>query len=110
VSDGSDGPQTGPVGERAGRSAKPPVPRAMPSDPAAPGPAPDGRHRTERVPFPLPPLPPHGLPEPAPGSETGRLHLGGYPPKVPGGSRPGAAPADGTEDVSEDTGGDPDGR
>jgi hypothetical protein len=130
VGDGSDGPQTGPVGERAGRSGKPPVPRPVASDlPATPegqhrtervpfplpgpaGTAPDdgaGRHRTEQVPFPLPPLPPQGRPDPAP--ETGRLFLGEYPPRVPGSARAGsggggrdAAPASPGEDPDSDTG------
>ncbi|MFQ1001173.1 hypothetical protein [Modestobacter sp. SSW1-42] len=73
----------------------------MPSEPDAG----DGRHRTERVPFPLPPLqgdrptapPTEQLPaQPAPGAparqpaaapETGQLQLGGYPPRVPGPAR-----------------------
>jgi hypothetical protein len=107
VNDGSDGPQTGPVGERAGRSGKPPVPRPVSPDLS------DGQHRTEQVPFPLPPLPPQGVPDPAP--ETGRLFLGGYPPRVPGaaGRRPGAErhdPAPGNPGDDMDPGSDAGGR
>jgi hypothetical protein len=90
VSDRSDGPDTGPVEERAGRPDRPPVSRSLPAD--DPGVL-DGRHRTEQVPFPLPPLPPQDVPRPAP--ETGRLYLGGYPPRVPGPvRRPDTAPQD----------------
>ncbi|HEV7870936.1 MAG TPA: hypothetical protein VGO95_06735 [Modestobacter sp.] len=124
MSDRSDGPDTGPVEERAGRTGRPPVPGSLPSDqPAAPGSGwdgggpEDGRHRTEQVPFPLPPLPPPDVPQPAP--ETGRLYLGGYPPRVPGPARrPGIesrdpAPADeptGCQDPDRNTGRAPDGR
>ncbi|GAA4750349.1 hypothetical protein GCM10023328_36340 [Modestobacter marinus] len=55
----------------------------------------DGRHRTERVPFPVPGPggPPAGPPvtvqQPAARPpETGRLELGGYPPRVPRAARP----------------------
>jgi hypothetical protein len=131
VIDVSDGPHTGPAGERAGPSGKPPVPGPLPADPSAvpggedgqhrtervpfPLPAPggagpgsdggpddDGQHRTEQVPFPLPSLRPSGTPVPAPGPETGRLYLGGYPPRVPGAARPG--PADPTADEPDDDG------
>jgi hypothetical protein len=116
MSEGSDGRQTGPLGEGAGRSGKPPVPRSAASDPAAPGAEPDGQHRTERVPFPLPPLPPQELPGATSGPATGRLFLGGYPPRVPGaGPRAGtgadaAAPGDGRDDPDAETGGAYDGR
>jgi hypothetical protein len=127
----SDGPHTGPVGERAGRAGKPPVPQPVPADPpaepggedgqhrtervpfplpapggAGPGPDGDGQHRTEQVPFPLPSLRPSGTPTSAPSPETGRLYLGGYPPRVPGAARP--VPADPTagEPDDEDAGHD----
>jgi hypothetical protein len=111
MSEGADGPQTGPAGERAGRTGKPAVPRPVPSEPPA---ARDGQQRTERVPFPLPPLPPQGGSErpagsePAAGPETGRLYLGGYPPRVPGTGSPRreAAPEDpaGDDDGGRDGG------
>ena len=99
---GTDGTEDGPVEERTRRSGRPPVPAAVPSEADAG----DGQHRTERVPYPLPalqgdrPAAPRTeqLPaQPAPGSpgrqpaaapETGQLHLGGYPPRVPGPARP----------------------
>jgi hypothetical protein len=98
----ADGTETGPVEERTRRSGRPPVPTAAPSE----QPAGDGRHRTERVPFPLPPLqgedrprpvapPTEQLPvQPGPGARAGQDQPGGYPPRVPGGPRPRpAAPA-----------------
>ncbi|MCW2508015.1 MAG: hypothetical protein JWP68_1163 [Modestobacter sp.] len=114
MSDRSDGPDTGPVEERAGRPDRPPVPRSLPAD--DPGVL-DGRHRTEQVPFPLPPLPPQDVPRPAP--ETGPLDLGGYPPRVPGPvrrpdtARQDAAPEDDATarpDPDGTTGSAPDGR
>ena len=73
------------------RPAVPPV-----RHPAGPG-RDDGVHRTEAVPFPLPPLP-AGAREPAP-DETGRLQLRRYPPVPPPVRRParpdpGDTPAD----------------
>ncbi|WP_164700394.1 hypothetical protein [Modestobacter sp. KNN46-3] len=67
MSEASDGPGTGPVEERTRRSGRPPVP------PAAP---------------------PATVEQPAAPPETGRLHLGGYPPRVPGAARREAAPPD----------------
>jgi len=99
VSDRGDEPPTGPAEQRTVRSGKPPVP---PRAPAVPAPTPDGQHRTERVPYPLPALPPQGAPPPVPGPETGRLHLTAYPPRVPGAGRPAAAPAVEDEDVDHD--------
>ena len=114
-----DGTETGPVEERTRRSGRPPVPAAVPSDQAG-----DGQHRTEQVPFPLPPLRLEGQqrpgeprpaaprteqlpvqparnPGPPPAApETGQLQLGGYPPRVPGASRPRPA----TDDPAEDDG------
>ena len=98
---GTDGTETGPAEEATRRSGRPSVPAPVPSEPDAG----DGRHRTERVPFPLPPLQgdrpsaprTEQLPaQPAPGAagrqpavapETGQLQLGGYPPRVPGAAR-----------------------
>ncbi|QXG75869.1 hypothetical protein KUM42_19215 [Modestobacter sp. L9-4] len=119
----TDGTDTGPVEERTRRSGRPPVPAPVPSEQA------DGQHRTERVPFPLPPL--HGdqqpgerpaaprteqLPaQPAPGApgrqpaaapETGQLQLGGYPPRVPGASRPRPATDDPAPDGPVEDDGD----
>jgi hypothetical protein len=114
MSDGSDGSPTGPMGHQTDRPGKPPVPRPVPSDPPAPAAREDGQqHRTEQVPYPLPPLPPQGVPGPAAGPATGRLYLGGYPPRVPGGGRPrpeGAAPADAPEHPDRDPGGTRDDR
>ena len=118
---GTDGTDTGPVEERTRRSGRPPVPAPVPSEQA------DGQHRTERVPFPLPPLdgdqqtgerpaaprteqlpaqPAPGAPgrQPAAAPETGQLQLGGYPPRVPGPGRPrpGAAADDPAEDDGDD--------
>ena len=111
---GSDGTGTGPVDDATRRSGRPPVPAPGPSE----QPAGDGQHRTERVPFPLPPLQgerpaaprTEQLPaQPAPGTpgrqapgapETGQLQLGGYPPRVPGAARPRAAdPAQDDDDA-----------
>ena len=51
----------------------------------------DGVHRTERVPFPLPPLPVTGTPEeegaPRP-DDTGRIELRRRPPVPPPAPRP----------------------
>ena len=88
MTEASDGPQTGPVEEPVPQTRRPPVPGAVPPDEP-------GRHRTEQVPFPLPPLPPMPaapVPAPTPGPATGQLDRGGYPPRVPG--RPGGTPAD----------------
>jgi hypothetical protein len=62
------------------RPAVPPV-----RHPAGSTGEPDGVHRTEAVPFPLPPLPAAAAEpaaEPAP-DETGRLRLQQYPPVPP---------------------------
>jgi len=86
VTEASDGPQTGPVGEPVAQTRRPPVPGAVPPDEP-------GVHRTEQVPFPLPPLPAMtASPDPVPGPVTGQLDLSDYPPKVPGGRH--AAPAE----------------
>ncbi|MGY1838598.1 MULTISPECIES: hypothetical protein [unclassified Modestobacter] len=89
----SDGPGAGPVEEPVEQTGRPPVPGRAPADDVSPAGEPDGtpaggdRHHTERVPFPLP------APKQAP--QTGRLQLGGYPPRVPGaGRRAEPAPAD----------------
>ncbi|MEU2349965.1 hypothetical protein [Modestobacter sp. NPDC049651] len=79
------GAGTGADGERRveQRPAVPPLRRDG-------GDLPDGVHRTEAVPFPLPPLPaaaPEEAPEPAP-DETGRLQLRQYPPVPPPARRP----------------------
>jgi hypothetical protein len=87
VSSASDGPDTGPMAEPVAQTGRPPVPRPVPSDAGARSTPDDGVHRTEAVPFPLPPLPAGGQPDPA----TGRLYLGGYPPRVPG-AVPGTPP------------------
>jgi len=104
-----DGTESGPGEARTRQSGRPPVPTAVPSEQHAA----DGQHRTERVPFPLPPrhdgeqprpaaprteqLPaqpaggaPDGQPPAAP--VTGQLRLGGYPPRVPGAARTRPAP------------------
>jgi hypothetical protein len=125
VSDGTDDPATGPAGERSGRPGPPPVLRpgrsgaegrpasrdgeqqtgVVPLPPPVP---PDRRHRTERLRFPLPAHPPQPADQPAQapqsaGSErhdpeTGRLYLGGYPPRVPGARpRPDATPPEGAD-------------
>ena len=54
MTSGTGGPETGPVRRQGGqRPAVPPARGAGPAEPAAD----EGVHRTERVPFPLPPLP-----------------------------------------------------
>ena len=116
----TDGTDTGPVEERTRRSGRPPVPAPVPSEAEAG----DGQHRTERVPFPLPPMRLEGAQRPgeprpaAPRTEqlpvqparnpgpppaapqTGQLQLGGYPPRVPGADRPRPAVPD--EDAPDD--------
>jgi hypothetical protein len=99
VSSASDRPETGPVAEPVTQTGRPPVPRPVPSDADAERAGDDGQHRTEAVPFPLPPLPPAGMsdavPDPVPGPATGRLYLEDYPPRVPradpGGAQQGSA-------------------
>ncbi|MCZ2812852.1 MULTISPECIES: hypothetical protein [unclassified Modestobacter] len=114
MSEASDGPGTGPVEGQTRRSGRPPVPPAAPPEDAAPardgtgndGTEHDGQHRTERVTFPVPgpggraAAPPATVEQPAARPpETGRLHLGGYPPRVPGAARREAAPPhDGARD------------
>jgi hypothetical protein len=84
----SEGPQTGPADEDVRRAGTPPVPPPVAADPF-PAPTGDaGRHRTEQVPFPLPPVAAPGAPPATPGPPTGRLQLGGYPPRVPGAGAP----------------------
>jgi hypothetical protein len=111
----SDGTGAGPAEEWTRRSGRPPVPTPVSSETDGE----DGQHRTERVPFPLPPLRSEDeqrpaaprteqLPaQPAPGTaggrpaapETGQLELGGYPPRVPGAGRPrAAAPVEADDD------------
>jgi hypothetical protein len=82
VSDPSCGSDIGPGAQPVPQTGRPPVPRRVPSDPPPPADQPDSWHRTEQVPFPLPPLPSIGA-APVPGPETGQLDLGGYPPRVP---------------------------
>ena len=121
MSDGTDDPATGSAGARSGRRGLPAVPRSdrteagRPADRddeqqtgIVPSPVPvppDSRHRTERLRFPLPAQPPQPADQPsgtpqAAGAErsepeTGRLYLGGYPPRVPGARpRPDATPPD----------------
>ncbi|MGY2081160.1 hypothetical protein [Modestobacter sp. SYSU DS0657] len=107
MSAASDGSGTGPVEEPVAQTGRPPVPGRAPADDGRDGrqdaePGGEGRHSTERVPFPLPELHQH-LPEQAPG--TGRLQLGGYPPRVPGAiRRPDAAPGDRRTDWPDEDG------
>jgi hypothetical protein len=105
VSSASDGPDTGPMAEPVAQTGRPPVPRPVPSDAGASGTSEDAVHRTEAVPFPLPPLPAGDRPAPAPGPATGRLYLADYPPRVPGAvpgtphQEPPGAPAPGDADA-----------
>ncbi|MGY1842846.1 hypothetical protein [Modestobacter sp. SYSU DS0875] len=107
MSAASDGPGTGPGEEPVPQAGRPPVPGRAPTDDGRYGQQDaeqggEGWHRTERVPFPLPGLHQH-LPEQAP--ETGRLQLGGYPPRVPGAiRRPDAAPGDRRTDGPDEDG------
>ena len=97
MSDRSEGPRTGPVGQQTGRPEQPPVPRPLAADPpSASSPDDEGRYRTERVPYPLPPLTPQDEPD----RETGQLDLGGYPPRVPGTGRPQPPPTRPDPDTS----------
>lgn len=115
---GTDGTDEGPAEQRTRRSGRPPVPAPVPSATDAG----DGQHRTERVPFPLPPMQLGGAqrpgePRPAaprteqlpvqpardPGAppaapETGQLRLGAYPPRVPDADRPRPAALDEADD------------
>ena len=126
---GSDGTENGPVDDATRRSGRPPVPAPGPSEQQAG----DGQHRTERVPFPLPPLRSEGgqrsgEPRPAaprteqlpaqsasaPGQPpaapvTGQLQLGGYPPRVPGRARPAAQDREPEDETPEDGPGGDDG-
>ncbi len=82
-----DGPDGDPAVEPVPQLLRPPVPpRPVPWDATSEEGAPAGRHATERVPFPLPPLDRQDAPAQDP--ETGQLDLGGYPPRVPGAGRP----------------------
>jgi hypothetical protein len=97
VSTASDGPDPERVAEPVPQTGRPPVPRRLSSGAPSRAEGDDGGHRTEEVPFPLPPLPqviPDSRPAEVPGPETGELDLGDYPPRVPGGlrSRPGTRP------------------
>jgi hypothetical protein len=87
VSNTPDGPEYESVAEPVTQAGRPPVPpRPVPSGAATAEEETAGQHRTERVPFPLPP--PAQQDEPAHDPETGQLDLGGYPPRVPGAGRP----------------------
>ena len=88
MSTSSEGPDQEPVADPVAQTGRPPVPRPVPEDGAAAQVPDGGRHRTEQVPFPLPPLPqvtPESRPAPVAGPQTGQLDLGDYPPRVPGG-------------------------
>jgi hypothetical protein len=85
----SDGPSTGPADEHVRRAGTPPVPRPAGGDPSLARDGDDGRHRTQQVPLP----PTAAPPVVAPGPATGRLQLGGYPPRVPGAPRTDPRPA-----------------
>jgi len=109
---GTDGTEDAPVERGTRRSGRPPVPAPVPFEQEAG----EGQHRTERVPFPLPPLqgerpaaprteqlpaqPASGDPgrQPTAAPETGQLQLGGYPPRVPGAARQRPAEARPAED------------
>ena len=116
----SDGPGAGPGQEPVAQTGRPPVPRRVPE--GTQDDVPVGEQRTERVPFPLPPLPSAGstgssaasagapagstgAPSPVPGPETGQLRIGGYPPRVPGRPR-GRAGTEGAP-AAEDRAGTP---
>ena len=100
----NEGPQSAPADDDVRRAGTPPVPPPVAADPP---PAPDGdagRHRTEQVPFPLPPVAAPGPPPAAAGPPTGKLRLGGYPPRVP--RPPAPRPEDGGPARSADDGAD----
>jgi hypothetical protein len=100
VSTSSDDADREPVARPVQQTGRPPVPATAPADDDARPDEEAGRHRTEQVPFPLPPLPPaDARPAAVPGPATGQLDLSGYPPRVPGGRRPDAAAADPDEDA-----------
>jgi hypothetical protein len=96
------------MAEPVAQTGRPPVPPPVPSDAGASSPPDDGVHRTQAVPFPLPPLPAGGRPEPTTGPATGRLYLGGYPPRVPG--NPHQEPPDTSASGDADGNGNDDGR
>jgi hypothetical protein len=100
VSTSSDGSDREPVARPVQQTGRPPVPVTAPSEDTARRDDESGWHRTEQVPFPLPPLPPgDARPAAVPGPATGQLDLSGYPPRVPGGRRPDAATAAPDEDA-----------
>jgi hypothetical protein len=87
VSTSSDVPAQEPVAQPVPQTGRPPVPGAVPSDPAARREEEVGQHRTEQVPFPLPPLPQapaDARPAPVAGPPTGQLDLSDYPPRLSG--------------------------
>jgi hypothetical protein len=102
VSTSSERPPQEPGARPVPQTGRPPVPRTVPSDAAARRDDDAGQHRTEEVPFPLPPLP-QAAPE-ASGPVTGQLDLRDYPPRVPGGRRPGTHGADDPADTDLDDG------
>ena len=106
MSDAPDGTEPETVAEPVTQTGRPPVPpRPAPSGAAAAGGGEPAQHRTERVPFPLPPLPAEEAPPAAAEPMTGQLDFGGYPPRVPGAGRvqpvrdePDAEDGDGRDD------------
>jgi len=92
------------TGRSGGRGTGPGEERevARPAVPSAHGADGNGEHRTERVPFPLPPLPATGVPGP---DDTGRIELRRRPPVPP--PAPPRPPRDAGRDVPGRDGDDP---
>jgi hypothetical protein len=88
----SDGLAPEPAAQPVPQTRRPPVPGTAPSDPSARRDHEAGVHRTEQVPFPLPPLPEapaDARPSPVAGPATGQLDLSDYPPRLSGRRRRG---------------------
>jgi hypothetical protein len=104
VSTSSDRTDQEPGARPVPQTGRPPVPRTVPSDTPAGRDDDAGQHHTQEVPFPLPPLPGPDVRSGAPGPVTGQLDLRDYPPRVPGGRRPGTHGADDPADGDPDEG------